>query len=114
MVFIFGIDIPLVELIFVLTLILILLLALLIYLVVSQTRLNKRLKEILRKENLELKDLSNIEEKEKAEIGLLRRILNIMAPRRIIKKRPKRRKPKKRKKPKKRIRKVKRSRFIQP
>ncbi len=85
MVFIFGVDIPLVELIFVLTLILIGLLALLIYLVVSQTKLNKRLKEILAKENLELKDLSNIEEKEKAEISLLRRILDIMAPRRVIK-----------------------------
>ena len=80
MVFVFGIDVPLVELIFVLTLILILLFALLIYVVIIQSKLNKRLKEVLRKENLELRGLESIEDKESHEINLLNRLLFGMLP----------------------------------
>jgi len=85
MVFVFGIDIPLVELIFVLTLVLALLLALLIYIVINQMKLNKRLKQIFEKENTELRDLKSIEDKEKTEIGLLRRILFGIMPAKGIK-----------------------------
>ncbi|MBW2996684.1 hypothetical protein KY332_05300 [Candidatus Woesearchaeota archaeon] len=114
MVFVFGIDIPLVEMIFVLTLILVLLLALLIYVVVILNKLNERLKEILRKENLELRGLKTIEEKEQTEIGLLRKIWRGM----VFKKTPKRKpKPRKRRyvrrKPVKK-RRVRRDRFIHP
>ncbi|MEE9525620.1 MAG: hypothetical protein V3V78_03385 [Candidatus Woesearchaeota archaeon] len=95
MVFVFGIDIPLVELIFVLTLILILLFSILIYLVISQSKLNKRLKEILGKENLELRGLKSIDEKERTEIGLLRRILYGVGSTRKTIRRAAKRKPKK-------------------
>ena len=86
MVLVFGIDVPLVELIFVLTLVLFLLLGLLIYLVVNQVKLNKRLELILRKENLELKDLKRIKKGERTEVSLLRRILLGMTFRRTKKK----------------------------
>ncbi len=71
MVFVFGIDIPLVELIFVLTLILVLLFALLIYIVVRQNQLNNRLMIILDKENIELDNLKEITKEEKTEAKLL-------------------------------------------
>lgn len=71
MVFVFGIDIPLVELIFVLTLVLVLLFALLIYIMVRQSQLNKRLMVILDKENAELDNLKGITEEEKTEAKLL-------------------------------------------
>jgi hypothetical protein len=108
MVFVFGIDIPLVELIFVLTLILVLLLAFLIYVVIIQTKLNKRLKEILAKENLELRGLQSIEEKETTEISLLNRILYGMLPggmkKVVVRRRAAKKKRKKRRKPKKKTR----------
>jgi len=72
MVFVFGIDIPLVELIFVLTLILIGLFGLLIYVTIKQHQLNKRLESILSKENTELKSLKEISHEEKSELKLLR------------------------------------------
>jgi hypothetical protein len=72
MVFVFGIDIPLVELIFVLTLVLILLFVLMIYLTISQIRLNRLLKQVLANENIELKDLRDITAEEKDELELLR------------------------------------------
>jgi hypothetical protein len=72
MVFVFGVDIPLVELIFVLTLTLLGLLGLLIYIVIKQNKINKRLKLIIDKENIELKGLKNIGEEEKDELRLLR------------------------------------------
>ena len=71
MVFVFGIDIPLVELIFVLTLILVLLFALLIYIMVKQNQLNNRLAVILDKENIELDNLKEITKEEKTEAKLL-------------------------------------------
>lgn len=74
MVFVFGIDIPLVELVFVLTLVLCLLLVLIIYLTVNQFRLNRHLKQILANENIELKDLRDMQEEEKDEIELLRMV----------------------------------------
>lgn len=75
MVFVFGIDIPLVELIFVLTIILVLLFALLIYVAIILNKLNRLLHEILLKEDTELKGLQDIEDKEMEEISLLRQIL---------------------------------------
>jgi len=72
MVFVFGIDIPLVEMIFVLTLALLLLLGLLIYVVIVLRKLTKTLETILRKENLELRGLKDITEEEKEEAHLLR------------------------------------------
>lgn len=74
MVFVFGIDIPLVELIFVLTLTLIGLLGMLIYVVIKQHQLNKRLEIVLSKENVELKSLKDISKEEKSELKLLRLI----------------------------------------
>ena len=116
MVFVFGIDIPLVELIFVLTLILVLLLALLIYVVIIQNKLNKRLKEVLAKENLELRGLQSIEEKETTEIGLLNRILYGMLPggikKTVIKRRAAKKKIKKRRKPRKTRRKPRKKRVV--
>ena len=107
MVFVFGIDVPLVELIFVLTLILILLFALLIYVVIIQNKLNRRLKEVLKKENQELVGLKHIEDKETHEISLLNRLLFGMLPGRrstttitkktITEKKTAKRKPRKRK-----------------
>ncbi|MBW2981885.1 hypothetical protein KY343_03325 [Candidatus Woesearchaeota archaeon] len=74
MVFVFGIDIPLVELIFVLTLVLIGLFALMIFIIIRQNRLNKRLESILSKENLELTSLKKITKEEETEANLLRAI----------------------------------------
>jgi hypothetical protein len=74
MVFVFGIDIPLVELIFVLTLVLIGLFGLMIYIIIKQHKLNKRLEIILNKENIELDSLKDITEEEKTEAKLLRAI----------------------------------------
>ena len=72
MVFVFGIDLPLVELIFVLTLMLIGLFGLLVYIIIKQRQLNERLEEILSKENVELKSLKTISKEEKSETKLLR------------------------------------------
>ncbi|MBU0470606.1 MAG: hypothetical protein KJ984_03970 [Nanoarchaeota archaeon] len=74
MVFVFGVDIPLVEMIFVLTIILVILLGLLIYLVIGQVKLKRELKIVISKENVELGDLKEIQEEEKGNIGLLRAI----------------------------------------
>ncbi|MBW2997197.1 hypothetical protein KY349_02545 [Candidatus Woesearchaeota archaeon] len=72
MVFVFGIDIPLVELIFVLTLILILLFGLMIYLIISQVRLNRMLEKVLANEDIELKNLKEMRQEERDELRLLR------------------------------------------
>ncbi|MBU0456943.1 MAG: hypothetical protein ABH824_02665 [Nanoarchaeota archaeon] len=72
MVFVFGIDVPLVEMIFVLTIILVVLLGLLIYLVIGQVKLKRELKTVINKENVELKGLKEIQGEEKDELGLLR------------------------------------------
>ncbi|MBU0469977.1 MAG: hypothetical protein KJ598_00620 [Nanoarchaeota archaeon] len=74
MVFIFGIDILLVEIIFVLTITLIVLLGLLIYLVIGQVKLKRELKKVISKENVELNALRKIEEEEKDNINLARTI----------------------------------------
>ena len=74
MVFVFGIDLPLVELIFVLTIVLILLFGLQIYLIVSQYLLNEKLKTVIRKEDVELKRLNTLNKEEKSELTLLRTI----------------------------------------
>jgi len=74
MVFVFGIDIPLVELIFVLTLVLIGLFGLMIYIIIKQYKLNERLEIVLSKENIELDSLKHITEEEKTEARLLRAI----------------------------------------
>lgn len=76
MVFVFGIDIPLVELIFVLTLVLVVLFALMLYVMIKQHRLNKNLNSVLTKENLELKNLRDIVQEEKTEARLLSVIRN--------------------------------------
>ncbi|MBW2966598.1 hypothetical protein KY342_05830 [Candidatus Woesearchaeota archaeon] len=72
MVFVFGVDIPLVELIFVLTLVLIALFGLMIYIIIKQRQLNERLETVLDKENIELKSLKDISKEEKIEARLLR------------------------------------------
>ena len=72
MVFVFGVDIPLVELIFVLTLVLIALFGLMIYIIIKQRRLNERLESVLDKENIELRSLKDISREEKTEARLLR------------------------------------------
>jgi hypothetical protein len=74
MVFVFGVDVPLVELIFVLTLIMILLFGMLVYLIVSQVRLTRVLNAILDKEGLELKGLKVIRKENQDEIKLLRTV----------------------------------------
>ena len=74
MVFIFGIDIPLVELIFVMTTVLVALLVLIIYDIVNQNKLNKLLVSVLGKENLELRNLKRISEEEMKEARSLRLI----------------------------------------
>ena len=76
MVFVFGIDIPLVEMIFVLTLVLIGLFGLMIYIIIKQYRLNQRLGIILNKENIELSNLKDIRKEEKTEARLLGNIRN--------------------------------------
>lgn len=76
MVFVFGIDIPLVELIFVLTLILLGLFGLMIYIIIKQYKLNQRLGIILNKENVELSNLKDIRKEEKTEARLLTTIRN--------------------------------------
>ena len=76
MVFVFGIDIPLVELIFVLTLLLIVLFGLMVYIIIKQHRLNQRLGIILSKENLELDSLKKITKEEETEAKLLAAIRN--------------------------------------
>ena len=72
MVFVFGVDIPLVELIFVLVLVLIALVALMIYVIIKQNRLNQRLEVVLDKENMELDSLKKITKEEETESNLLR------------------------------------------
>lgn len=72
MVFVFGIDVPLVELIFVLTLILAVLFGILVYLLINQIRLHKLLEKILGKEDMELKGLKEINQEEKNELKVLR------------------------------------------
>ena len=72
MVFVFGVDIPLVEMVFVLTLVLILLFVLLIYIMISQHKLNKLLSSVAYKANLELGTLKKINVEEKEEMRLLR------------------------------------------
>ncbi|MBU0460421.1 MAG: hypothetical protein KJ597_06370 [Nanoarchaeota archaeon] len=57
MVFVFGIDIPLVEMIFVLTLILIVLLGLLVYLVIGQFRLKRDWSIMIKQENVTHQEL---------------------------------------------------------
>ena len=74
MVFVFGIDIPLVELVFLLTLGLIVLCGLLVYIIIKQNQLNKRIDTILGKENLELSSLKKVAKEEKIEANLLRAI----------------------------------------
>ena len=74
MVFVFGVDIPLVELIFILVLILIALIALMIYVIIKQNRLNQRLEVVLDKENMELDSLKKISKEEETESNLLRAI----------------------------------------
>lgn len=72
MVFVFGVDIPLVELMFFLVLILIALVALMIYIIIRQNRLNQRLEVVLDKENMELDNLKKITKEEQTEANLLR------------------------------------------
>ncbi|MFH1682518.1 MAG: hypothetical protein ABIA37_01855 [Candidatus Woesearchaeota archaeon] len=72
MVFVFGIDVPLVELIFILTLILALLFGILVYLLINQINLHKMLQTVLRKEDIELKGLKEIGDEEKSELRMLR------------------------------------------
>jgi hypothetical protein len=74
LVFVFGIDIPLVELVFILTLGLITLCGLLVYIIVKQHQLNQRIEKILGKENLELSSLKMVAKEEKIEANLLRAI----------------------------------------
>ena len=71
MVFVFGIDIPLVELIFVLTLVLILLFGFMVYLVISQIHLGRKLKMVINKEKTELNLLKNINVEEKRKLSLI-------------------------------------------
>lgn len=68
MVFVFGVDIPLVEVLFVLALVLMFLLALLIIVIVNQHRINQRLKLLVSEERTELKDLRLLTKEEKEEL----------------------------------------------
>jgi len=72
MVFVFGVDIPLVELIFVLTVVLILLFGFMIYLVIGQVKLRRKLRTVIYKENIELRDLRKLQIEERDELKLLR------------------------------------------
>ena len=74
MVFVFGIDIPLVELVFILTLGLIALCGLLVYIIIKQRQLNQRIDKILIKESRELSSLQSVAKEEKIEANLLRAI----------------------------------------
>ena len=74
MVFVFGIDVPLVELIFVLTLILAVLFGILVYMLVNQIKLHSLLEMVLRKEDIELKGLKEINSEEKKELNVLRSV----------------------------------------
>jgi hypothetical protein len=76
MVFVFGVDVPLVELIFVLTLVMILLFGMLVYLIVSQVRLTRVLRAIMKKEGLELDGLKVIRKENRDEIRMLRSVKN--------------------------------------
>lgn len=72
MVFVFGVDVPLVELMFVLTLVLILLFGLIIYMLISQVRLHRMLQKVLANEDAELRNLREMRQEEKDELSLLR------------------------------------------
>ena len=72
MVFVFGVDIPLVEMIFVLTVALIILLGIIIYMIISQVRLHNMLQKVLANEDTELKNLRDLRQEERDEIRLLR------------------------------------------
>lgn len=74
MVFVFGIDVPLVELIFILTLILALLFGIIVYMLINQINLHKMLQNVLRKEDIELKGLKEISQEEKSELKILREL----------------------------------------
>ncbi|MBD3248690.1 hypothetical protein GF336_01475 [Candidatus Woesearchaeota archaeon] len=71
MVFIFGMDVPLVELTFLLTIILILLAGLMIYTIILFVKLSKKLDSVVEKEKKELNILQKLEKGEKLETEAL-------------------------------------------
>lgn len=74
MVFVFNMDVPLVELIFVLTIILSLLLIAIVFIISILYKLKKRLDAIFGQEASELTNLKRLEKEENQEIDLLKEI----------------------------------------
>lgn len=78
MVFVFGMNIPLIELVFVFMITLFILLIIMLFLLFRQITFNKQLYNLIKKENLELQKLRKITGYEKEEIDELNEIKDSM------------------------------------
>lgn len=74
MVFVFGLDVPLVEMMFVLTIVLVILLAIMIYQIIELLNLRKDLKKLVKKEEEDIKVLTKVEKAEEKEVKVLNNV----------------------------------------
>ncbi len=74
MVYIFGLDIPLIEVFFILLIIGIILAAVIVYIIVKIMQMNKKMDYVLSQEKKKLVQFSDITEKEKKELADLRKL----------------------------------------
>lgn len=74
MVFVFGLDVPLVEMMFVLTVVLVILLAIMIFQIIELLSLKKDLKKLVKKEEEEINILSKVQKTEEKEIKVLNNV----------------------------------------